>query len=59
MGKDYYAILGLTKYASREEIANSFRKYAILYHPFRENDDLANKTNKFSEICEAYRYVNF
>ena len=31
--KDYYAVLGLEKGASDDEIKRAFRKLAIKYHP--------------------------
>ena len=43
MGKDYYKILGVEHTATREDIANAFRKLAIKYHPKRDDEDLANK----------------
>lgn len=54
MGKDYYSILCVSQHADREEIANSFRELAIKYHPLRDDQDLANKSYMFTEICEAY-----
>lgn len=69
MGKDYYEILGISRDANNEDsstqlggstrfnsdlIANSFRKLAIKYHPLRDDNDLANKSYMFSQICEAY-----
>ena len=58
MGKDYYQILGISPHGTREDIANSFRKLAIKYHPQRDDQDLANKTYAFSEICEAYHVLS-
>ena len=54
MGKDYYEILGVKPDATRENIANSFRKLAIKYHPLRDFKDLSEKSYMFTQICEAY-----
>jgi curved DNA-binding protein len=51
--KDYYAILGLQKTASADEIKASYRKLARKYHPdvSKEKDAEA----KFKEVAEAYQ----
>lgn len=49
---DYYAVLGLTKTASDEDIKKAYRKLARKYHPdLNPNDGDANK--KFQQINEA------
>lgn len=49
MSKEYYTILGLSKWASEEEIKKAYRKLAMQYHPDRGWD-----AEKFKEINEAY-----
>jgi molecular chaperone DnaJ len=50
--KDYYAMLGVKKTASPEEIRKAFRKLARKYHPdVNPNDKRAEE--KFKEISEA------
>ena len=51
--KDYYAILGLQKTASADEIKAAYRKLARKYHPdvSKEKDAEA----KFKEVSEAYQ----
>ncbi len=53
MSKDYYAILGVQKNASPEEIKQAFRKKAHEHHPDKGGgDDL-----KFKEVNEAYQVL--
>ncbi|WP_406673759.1 molecular chaperone DnaJ [Nonomuraea sp. N2-4H] len=51
--KDYYAVLGVPKTATAEEIKRAYRKLARQYHPDTNQGDAA-KEKKFKEISEAY-----
>ncbi|BAP17765.1 DnaJ C-terminal domain-containing protein [cyanobacterium endosymbiont of Epithemia turgida] len=55
--KDYYAILGVNKNASVEEIKKAFRKLAVKYHPDR-NPANQQAEEKFKEISEAYEILS-
>ncbi len=55
--KDYYAILGVNKTASADEIKKAFRKLAVKYHPDRNPGDKAAE-EKFKEISEAYEILS-
>src|ERR1700757_389212 len=50
--KDYYAILGVKKTATQEEIRKAFRKAARKYHPDVNPGD-KKAEEKFKEISEA------
>jgi curved DNA-binding protein len=55
--KDYYAILGLSKTASQEEIKQAFRKLARKYHP-DVNPGNQQAEARFKEINEAYEVLS-
>ncbi|PZO20951.1 MAG: molecular chaperone DnaJ [Leptolyngbya foveolarum] len=55
--KDYYAILGVSKTASADEIKRSFRKLARKYHP-DVNPDNKKAEAKFKEVSEAYEVLS-
>jgi molecular chaperone DnaJ len=51
--KDYYAVLGVTKTASADEIKKAYRKLARQYHPDANAGD-SKAEEKFKEVSEAY-----
>jgi curved DNA-binding protein len=53
--KDYYAILGVAKDASQEEIQRAYRKLARKYHPDVNKEPGAEE--KFKDIGEAYEVL--
>jgi curved DNA-binding protein len=54
--KDYYAILGVPRDASAEDIKKAFRKLARKHHPDVAKDKKAAE-EKFKEINEAYEVL--
>ena len=55
--KNYYAVLGVQKTASAEEIKKKFRKLALKYHPDRNQGNKAAEA-KFKEVSEAYEVLS-
>ncbi|ERN42764.1 DnaJ-class molecular chaperone with C-terminal Zn finger domain protein [Rubidibacter lacunae KORDI 51-2] len=55
--KDYYAVLGVGRGASDEDIKRAFRKLALKYHPDRNPGD-KQAENRFKEISEAYEVLS-
>lgn len=51
--RDYYAVLGVAKTASADEIKKSYRKIALQHHPDRNPGD-KEAEEKFKEAAEAY-----
>ena len=51
--KDYYAILGVERGASQEDVQRAFRTLAHKYHPDKEGGDVG----KFKEVNEAYQVL--
>ena len=56
MGKDYYAILGVNKNATEDELKKAYRKMALKYHPDKNKEPDAEE--KFKEIAEAYEVLS-
>ena len=55
---NYYAILGLNRSASTEDITKKYRKLALQYHPNKQsgksNEEKEIAKNKFQKISKAY-----
>jgi molecular chaperone DnaJ len=55
--QDYYAVLGLQRNVTSEEIKKAYRKLALQYHPDRNPGDKAAE-EKFKEASEAYQVLS-
>lgn len=55
--RDYYEILGVARTATQKEIADSYRKLAMKYHPDRNPGD-QDAVAKFKEAAEAFEVLN-
>ncbi len=56
--KDYYAILGVSKTATDEELKKAYRKLAKKYHPDANPDNKKEAEKKFKEVNEAYEVLS-
>uniref|UniRef100_A0A336KS86 CSON013710 protein n=1 Tax=Culicoides sonorensis TaxID=179676 RepID=A0A336KS86_CULSO len=56
MGKDYYAILGVSKTANDDELKKAYRKLALKYHP--DKNKAKDAEAKFKDIAEAYEILS-
>lgn len=52
--KDYYAILGVTEHASRDDIRDAYRKLAFEWHPDRNPERREAAHARFLDLGEAY-----
>ncbi|KYO02209.1 heat shock protein 40, type II [Plasmodium gaboni] len=57
---DYYAVLGLTKDCSQDDIKKAYRKLAMKWHPdkHQNEEDKIEAERKFKLIVEAYEVLS-
>ncbi|MCE9547875.1 MAG: molecular chaperone DnaJ [Planctomycetia bacterium] len=55
--RDYYEVLEITRTATREEIATSYRQLARKHHPDRNPGD-ADSITRFKEAAEAFEVLH-
>ena len=54
--RDYYAVLGVARSASSEDVKRAFRTLALKYHPDRNPGD-AEAERRFREVAEAWEVL--
>jgi molecular chaperone DnaJ len=54
--KDYYAVLGVSASATKDEIKKQYRKLAAKHHPDKNQGD-PKASDRFKEISEAYQVI--
>ena len=57
VNKDYYAILGISRLATDDEIKRAYKQQALKYHPDKNRDDV-DAEKKFTDISEAYEMLS-
>jgi DnaJ family protein A protein 1 len=58
MKKSYYDVLDVSKDANEKEIAKSYKRLAIKYHPDKNISNKEEAEEKFKEITEAYEVLS-
>ncbi len=54
---DYYALLGIAREATQDEIKKAYRKLAMQFHPDRNQGDKSAE-EKFKQVSEAYAVLS-
>ncbi|KAA6356979.1 MAG: putative heat shock protein 40 [Streblomastix strix] len=55
---DYYAILEIARDASPQEVKRKYKELAQKNHPSLHRDQVAEYTQKFREVTEAYEVLS-
>lgn len=57
MASDYYAILGVDRDVSQEQLKKAYKEAALKYHPDRNPDD-PEAEERFKEVTQAYQVLS-
>lgn len=55
---DYYAVLGVSKAATEDELKKQYKKLALKWHPDRNASNKDEAEAKFKELSEAYEVLS-
>lgn len=55
MGRDFYAVLGVPRNASTDDIKKAYKKQARIFHPDKNKNQGAEE--KFKLVSEAYKVL--
>jgi DnaJ family protein B protein 4 len=58
MGKDFYAILGVSRSVNECDLKKAYRKLAMKWHPDKNPNNVEAAQAKFQEISEAYAVLS-
>ena len=58
MGRDFYAILGVSKDATADEIKKAYRKGAMKWHPDKNPNNVEEAQQKFQDISDAFQTLS-
>jgi DnaJ family protein B protein 4 len=58
MGKDFYAILGVSRTVNECDLKKAYRKLAMKWHPDKNPNNVEAAQAKFQEISEAYAILS-
>jgi DnaJ family protein B protein 4 len=58
MGRDYYAILGVKKTATEDDLKKAYKKQAVKWHPDKNRDNVEKATEMFKDVNEAFEVLS-
>lgn len=58
MGRDFYAILGVSRTATPNELKKAYRRLAMQWHPDKNKGNEEQAQAKFQEISDAYSILS-
>jgi len=56
--RDFYAILGVSKQCTPEELKKGYKKEALKWHPDRNRDNKEEAERRFKDVAEAFEVLS-